>query len=50
MKHFRTFKISGTTAYAKGERMNYPSNSTIEALRARGVRQIVWGNGSFLTL
>lgn len=50
MKYYRTYKISGSTAYAKGEKMSYPSNSTITALRSLGVHQIVWGNGGFLCI
>ena len=36
---------------AKGKRMwKYPANSTIERLRKKGYRMIVWGNSDFLWL
>ena len=37
--------------YANGKKMwNYPSNRTIENLRKKGYRQIVWQNGDTLSL
>lgn len=39
------------TYYAKGKRMyQYPANSTICRLRAKGFREIVWRNGDFIAL
>lgn len=45
---YLTYDIQGSTAFAKGYKMSYPSNKTIEELRLRGVHQIIWGNGDFL--
>lgn len=37
------------TYYAKGRKMwRYPSNRTIERLKAKGYREMVWGNGDFI--
>ena len=50
MKKFRNYKIENSTAYASGQKMSYPSNSTIAALKKLGVKQIVWKNGDFLMI
>ena len=47
---YLTYDIQGSTAFAKGYKMYYPSNKTIEELKLRGVQQIVWGNGDFLCI
>lgn len=49
MKTFRTYSIQGKTAYAKGEKGNSVANSTIYALLSRGVHEIVWKNGDFIS-
>lgn len=39
------------TYYARSKKMwNYPSNITLENLKRKGYRQIVWQNGDFLCL
>lgn len=47
---YLTYDIQGLTAFAKGYKMSYPSNKTIEELKIRGVHQIVWKNGDFLCI
>lgn len=49
-KNYRTFSIQGSTAFAKGKKMYYPSASTIDNLKALGVHEIVWSNGDFLRI
>ena len=39
------------TYFAKGKKMwRYPAHSTMERLRKKKYRQIVWGNGDFILL
>ena len=39
------------TCFAKGRKMwQYPSAKTIDFLRKRGIREIVWQNGDFIYL
>lgn len=50
-KQYQGFKIQGDTAFAKGRRMTrYPSNKTIEKLKALKIKEIVWQNGDFIAL
>ena len=39
------------TYYAKGKKMwKYPAIRTIQRLRKKGYRMIVWANGDFLSI
>ena len=45
------YKLQGSTAYAKGKSLKaYPANSTIAKLKELGIKQIVYTNGSFISL
>lgn len=48
---YLSYEIQDYNAYAQGTKMwKYPSNSTLIKLRELGARQIIWGNGDFITL
>lgn len=50
MKKYLSYEIQGKTAYASGRKMRYPSNRTIEKLREKGVRTIIWSNSDFILI
>lgn len=47
---YRTYELTAYTAYAKGKKMTYPRSSTIQELKKRGIQEIVWQNGDFLSI
>lgn len=47
---YRTYSILGKTAFARGKKLTQPRNSTICELKKRGVIEIVWRDGSFMSI